>query len=52
MYNKKKYIRETIPFIRNSPLLAESPSTLSWIAEIPEFRKGLIIWEAYKGWEV
>ena len=41
---KKFYNRETTPFIRIFTIVAESPSTLSWLAEILEIRKGLIIW--------
>ena len=46
-WEKRVYDRETIPFIRISPL-AESPTILSWLDEILELRKGLIIWDALK----
>jgi hypothetical protein len=39
---KRFYNRETIPFIRISPL-AESPFTISILPRILELRKGLII---------
>ena len=32
--------RETIPFIRISPLLGKSPSTKSWLADILDEEKG------------
>jgi hypothetical protein len=37
---KRLYNRETIPFILP---LADSPSILSWSAEILELRKGVIV---------
>ena len=45
LFQKRFYNRETIPFLRISPLhcKAESPSTLSWLAVILELRKVLII---------
>ena len=45
MFGKKRFYNRVLnPFIRISQLLAEVPSTLSWVIEIIEFRKGLIIW--------
>ena len=41
LWQKRFYNREIIPFIRITQL-AGSPSTLSWLAEILELRKGLI----------
>ena len=48
---KRFYNRETIPFIKISPL-AESPLTLSCFAKIFPLRNGLIILVEYKGKEV
>ena len=45
--HKRFYNRETLPFVRISQL-AESPSTLSWLAEILALKRGLIIWVASK----
>ena len=41
-------IMEIIPFLKISPL-AENPSTLSWLDEILELGKMLIIWVTLKG---
>ena len=45
---KISYNREAIPFLRILPFI-ESPSPLSWLAEIFELRKELTIWAAQKG---
>ena len=48
---KRFYNIETKSFIRISPL-AENLSSLSWLVEALEFKKGLIIWRERGVWKI
>ena len=41
-----KFYKRVLIYFKRISLLAEYPSTLSWLAEFLELRKGLIIWVA------